>query len=300
MFQRAIHIFILVLLFKKLSCTAQNNDTIPNYKFRKTFTSSSTIIAYTGSLFYLQQIWYKPYHTSNFHFFNDNNEWLLMDKCGHTFTAFYGTYYLNKLFHWSRYKYSDKLASAIAFTYLLNIEILDGFSSGWGFSWGDLTANTLGIALFYTHQQLQEKLFIPKFSFVQTPYPPLNPALLGNSLSEQILKDYNGQTYWISITPFYKWNEKLEWLCLSIGYSIDGVIGARSNSFYRNQIHYDYSNISRQTQWFLSIDLDFSKIKTKHKWINTFLHTINFIKIPAPALEWKGNNLYFRPLLFSN
>ncbi len=275
-------------------------DSIKVHKKQKIITTFFAASAYTGSLIYLDQIWYKPYQTSNFHFFNDNDEWFLMDKGGHAFTAFYGTYYLHRLLHWANYKHSDKWASAIAFTYLLNIEILDGFSTGWGFSWGDFTANSLGIALFYVHQQLQERLFIPKFSFVLTHYAALNPTLLGKNFSEQLLKDYNGQTYWLSVTPFYKWKKNLEWLCLSVGYSIDGAIGARSNVFERNVVKYDFSNIPRHQQFFLSIDLDLSKIKTKKIWLNTFLKTINFIKIPAPALEWNGNNLYFRPFLFSN
>lgn len=297
MFWRLILFFILinVLCFQNFA-----QDPVRIYKKQKIITSFFTASAYTGSLIYLNQIWYKPYQTSNFHFFNDNDEWFLMDKCAHAFTAFYGTYYLNRLVHWANYKHPDKWASAIAFTYLLNIEILDGFSTGWGFSWGDFTANSLGIALFYAHQQLHERLFIPKFSFLPTNYAALNPTLLGKNFSEQLLKDYNGQTYWLSITPFYKWKKNLEWLCLSVGYSIDGAIGARSNVFERNFVKYDFTNIPRHQQFFLSIDLDLSKIKTKKIWLNTLLKTINFIKIPAPALEWKGNNLYFRPLLFSN
>ncbi|HVZ98292.1 MAG TPA: hypothetical protein VG847_15520, partial [Chitinophagaceae bacterium] len=31
----------------------------------------------------LQYLWYKKFPHSRFHFFNDNNEWLNMDKIGH-------------------------------------------------------------------------------------------------------------------------------------------------------------------------------------------------------------------------
>ena len=38
----------------------------------------------------------------------------------------------------------------------------------------------------------------PKFSFHRTDYAPLRPDVLGDGLAEEIFKDYNGQTYWLS------------------------------------------------------------------------------------------------------
>jgi len=276
------------------------SDTIKVNYTKKVLVGGGSLIAYTGSLAYLNYLWYQPYRSSQFHFFNDNGEWFKMDKWGHSFTAFYATHYLNTIYQWAGIKHSAWWASAVSFSYLLNIEILDGFSSGWGFSTGDLISNTAGIGLFWIHHQLDERLFVPKFSFYPTRYAAFNLALLGQNFSEQIVKDYNGQIYWLSITPFYQWKKEMEWLCLSVGYGIDGCIGARSNVFTRNGILYDYSNISRQQQFYLSIDIDLSKIKTQKKWLKTIFQSINFLKIPAPTLEWKGNNLYFRPLLMAN
>lgn len=290
----------IIILVSLITQTVLPNDTTNINRNKKIIASVSTGIIYSGSLIYLNQIWYKPYQTSKFHFFDDTKEWFLMDKCGHTFTAFYATQYLSKIYQSATFQYPEIMASSITFSYLLSIEILDGFSSGWGFSFGDLTANSAGILLFYMHHRLHKQLFVPKFSYYPTPYPSLNPTLLGKNSTEQLIKDYNGQTYWLSITPFYQWKPNMEWLCISLGYGIDGSIGAQSNYFYRNNQLYDYRNIPRNTQWYLSIDVDLSKIKTKKKWLNKIFQSINAIKIPAPALEWKGNNLYFRPLLFSN
>jgi len=36
----------------------------------------------------LNQWWYAKYKRSSFHTINDNNEWLQMDKLGHTFSAY--------------------------------------------------------------------------------------------------------------------------------------------------------------------------------------------------------------------
>lgn len=292
-----LYLFFFLMI---ITINSPSQDSSLLQKKKKIFVITSASAAYTGSLLYLQQIWYKPYHTTSFHFFNDNAEWSKMDKLGHTFTAFYTTNYLKNLYKWAGIAHPSAWASLTGFSYLLTIEILDGYSTGWGFSWGDFSSNTLGIALFYIRQQAPSPFFAIKFSYFPTSYPTLNPSLLGQSALEQLIKDYNGQTYWISISPFYKWKKNMEWLCLSFGYGIDGYIGARSNEYYKNNQFIDYTFIPRQRQWYLSIDVDLSKIKTKKVWLNNLLHTIHFIKIPAPAFEWKGNNLYFRPFLFSN
>jgi len=97
----------------------------------------------------LNSLWYKDYPRSKFHFFNDNREWLQMDKIGHGVT----TYYLGKqgmdLMRWTgaSEKQNRWLGGGIGFFYLTTIEVLDGFSEGWGASWGDLVANTAGTAV---------------------------------------------------------------------------------------------------------------------------------------------------------
>ncbi len=295
-----IRLFVCLAILFLFSSFSYSNDSLLISKKRKIFIGTSTAVAYSGSLVYLNQIWYKPYHTSRFHFFNDNAEWAKMDKCGHIFTAWHTTHYLNQLYSYAGYKHSQSISTLIAWTYLLNIEIMDGFSSGWGFSWGDFTANTIGTLAYWLQNNYVPDLFSLKFSFISSPYAQYNPSLLGKSFYEQIIKDYNGQIYWLNISPFYHWKQNMEWLCLSFGYGIDGFIGAKTNIYYRNNQYYDYSSISRQQQFYLSIDIDLSKLKTHKKWLHQVLKSINWIKIPAPALEWKGNNLYFRPLLFSN
>jgi hypothetical protein len=58
-----------------------------------------------------------------------------------------------------------------------------------------------------------------KFSFHTTQYQ-YRPNVLGSSLAEQMLKDYNGQTYWLSVNlhSFYKGSKIPKWLNLAIGY----------------------------------------------------------------------------------
>ncbi|TAD94403.1 MAG: hypothetical protein EAY75_00090 [Bacteroidetes bacterium] len=44
-----------------------------------------------------------------------------------------------------------------------------------------------------------EVRLVPKFSFFPTPFAEQRPELLGKNISQQWLKDYNGQTYWLSV-----------------------------------------------------------------------------------------------------
>jgi len=55
----------------------------------------------------------------------------------------------------------------------------------------------------------------------------------------------------------------------------------------------------RYRQYFLSLDIDWSKIPTKSKFMKAVFEGLNFIKIPFPTLEYnslgqfKGHWLYF-------
>ncbi|OJU23360.1 MAG: hypothetical protein BGN92_03335 [Sphingobacteriales bacterium 41-5] len=50
--------------------------------------------------------------------------------------------------------------------FLTVIEILDGFSNKWGFSWGDMAANVFGAGMFQGQQLLWNEQRIKfKFSF---------------------------------------------------------------------------------------------------------------------------------------
>jgi hypothetical protein len=72
-----------------------------------------------------------------------------------------------------------------------------------------------GTALFVSQELLwKEQRITPKFSFHTTQYAQYRPNVLGSSLAEQMLKDYNGQTYWLSVNlhSFYKGSKSLNGL----------------------------------------------------------------------------------------
>lgn len=225
-----------------------------------------------------------------------------MDKMGH-FTT---TYYISKLgyntLRWSGLteKQSVLYGGGIGIMYLTVVEILDGFSSEWGFSPGDMTANTLGAGLFVGEQLLwKEQRIQLKWSFHQTQYAQYRPDLLGKNLGEQWLKDYNGQTYWFSanIKSFLKKESKFPvWLNLAVGYGAEGMTGAAYNSLmYNGKIIPLYN---RYRQFYLSGDIDFSRIKTRSKTLHLILNALSFIKIPFPTLEFSQGKIIGHPLYF--
>src|SRR3979490_1446479 len=48
----------------------------------------------------LNYLWYKKFPHSKFHYFNDNAEWLNVDKVGHAATAYNISYFQNNLLPW--------------------------------------------------------------------------------------------------------------------------------------------------------------------------------------------------------
>jgi uncharacterized protein YfiM (DUF2279 family) len=281
--------FILLLLFSLNSFSQQ--DTIIPKRLKKIV--STGVIGYGGMMTGLYALWYKDVPSSSFHLFNDNKQWLQMDKIGHGVSSYYAGMVGYNALRWSGVsrKKSIWLGGSLGLFFLTSVEIYDGYSSEWGFSWGDVAFNTLGAATFISQQLLwDEQRILLKFSYHKSNYIDLNPSLLGENYAENILKDYNGQTYWasINIASFLGENNQFpKWLNLALGYSADGMIGALENP--------KYFLIERERQYYLSLDIDLTRIKTKSKLVNTVLGAFGFIKFPMPTLAFNqksGVNFY--------
>lgn len=251
---------------------------------RKRLVSWGLGIGYTTALTGLSVAWYDWNKMGGFRFFNDDDEWQQMDKFGHFFTNFHFSKYNAQMLEWAGYspKKSEFLGMTIASGVMLGIEILDGASPKYGFSWGDFTANTGG-ALFYWGQKAlwKEIRILPKFSFFPTDLAPLRPNILGKNLAEQWLKDYNGQTYWYSV-DMDKFAKKFpKWLNLCAGY------GAY-NMLYGNYAESVENGYTPYRRYFVGIDIDLSHIKTKNKFLKGFLNLLTMVRLPAPALEYNA------------
>ena len=195
----------------------------------------SEIVLATGTLFGLNQLWYADYPRSAFHFINDNSQWLQMDKAGHVFSSYHLGRLGSEMLAWSGASKKKQLlyGAGLGFAFLTAVEVLDGYSSQWGASSGDVIANASGTALYLSQELIwHEQRITPKFSFHTTKFANYRPDVLGSSFSEQILKDYNGQTYWLSVNlySFAKDSKIPKWLNLAFGYGAEGMISGNEQN----------------------------------------------------------------------
>ncbi|MBK8442572.1 MAG: DUF2279 domain-containing protein [Sphingobacteriales bacterium] len=300
----------------QLLTKATATDTLPAAVKRKRLLAlnSAAAVSYSGMMLALNEAWYSQYARSALHFYNDNGEWNQVDKIGHTWTAYSEALTLMHLYQWagmSRRKAAFWGAS-LAWLFQGSIEVLDGFSEKWGASGGDIIANTSGSLLMWAQETAwQEQRFHLKFSSHRVNYSHFSGQvaerardLYGNTAAELVLKDYNGQTYWLTFHPLRVAAPQTtllpKWLNIAIGYGAENMLGGYANEWKdaNGEIITRY-DIPRLRQYYLSVDVDLSKIKTRSKWLRTFLYAANMIKIPAPALEINSQGKFtFHPLYF--
>ncbi|MFC0183196.1 Predicted lipoprotein [Pseudarcicella hirudinis] len=279
-------------------CAAQSDSTQTklNAKRLRGFIIGESV-GYVGTLAGLGSAWYGD-KTSAFHFFDDNYEWLQIDKLGHLYTAYNLCRVSNQGFLWTGLsrKKSAVYGAVSGAAFMTTIEILDGFQSEYGFSLGDMAANVVGPGLFLGQELLWGETRIqPKWSFHHTSYAKLYPNKLGSSWNEEWLKDYNGQTYWFSanIYKFLPKGSKFpKWLNIAAGYGVENMVNA-------DPVKSIAEGYAPYRQYYLALDVNLQHFKTKSRLLNTLIFILDQIKIPAPTLEYnsKGgfifHGLYF-------
>ncbi|MCS6822566.1 MAG: YfiM family protein [Microscillaceae bacterium] len=266
------------------SLTQKASTNRTNSKRLKTFTyiaGSGYVISMTGLYF----LWYDKNSTSQFRFFDDSHEWKQVDKIGHFYSAFHISQISAEAFTWAGLsKRKASLWGLLAGIALMTpIEIFDGFSPKYGASVSDFVANILGSLCFWGQKLAWNEVRIqPKFSFSPTPFAPQRPQLLGRGLHQEWLKDYNGQTYWLSLDldKFWKHNRYVpKWLHIAIGYGASNMLFAR-----------DEQNIAigltPYRQWYIGLDWDLSAIRTQNRFFKQVFKHLRLIRLPAPAFSF--------------
>lgn len=314
--------FLKYILLFLLSILAGNNsfgqsgpnilkpsDTFNIKRFRTVSFIGAGI--YVGAVIGLNEIWYNKYPRSAFHLFNDSQEWLGVDKAGHFASIYAEARYLYNGARWTGMKENSAIWTgvAVASTFHLTVEVLDGFSSKWGFSIADVGANVLGVGLFAVQQWTwKEQRILAKWS--NNPQNYSNEAvhstdglhssslmrrtrdLFGKSYAETFFKDYNATTAWLSfnLKSFLPNSGLPGWLNIAVGYGAQNLYGGFANEWKEGDAYYKLDNhdYPRYHQYYISFDIDTSKIPVKNRILRTILDMINFIKIPAPGLEYNS------------
>ncbi len=283
-------VLIFLLTFHSKAQTVDTTQV--NKKRLTTFIVGSTVV-YSATLVGLSELWYSQSGRQDFTWFNDNNEWKQVDKMGHFFSAYYFSYSTSKALQWTgvQPKKADWIGAVTGFAIMLPIEILDGYSEAYGASSGDLLANALGAGFFYGQSALwKEQRIYPKFSFHRTEYAPLRPDVLGDNAISEMLKDYNGQTYWLSV-DMDKFVRFPTWLNLGVGYGAEGMVYATDEENELNGYH-------AYRQFYFTLDFDLTAIKTRSKVLKTILFFANMIKLPSPTIQFSSNGTRFYAFYF--
>lgn len=269
-------------------------------------------VAYAGALVTLNNVWYDQYPRTSFHFFNDAKEWQQVDKAGHMFTAYFESDWIYHVARWTGMKREASIWTGAlgAVGLQTTIEVLDGFSSEWGFSMYDFAFNLVGSGMWATEQAVwNDQRIKMKMSTTYITYPETvvlgHPGgmttirertndLFGTSFAQTFLKDYNAQTIWMSfnIKSFLKEESKFpKWLNVAVGYGAENMYGGFENKWVEDENTFilDPEIYPRYRQWYLSPDVDLSRIKIRSKFLKTIVCMANIFKIPAPALVINGH-----------
>ena len=277
---------------------------------RTKVVAAANIIGYSAAMVGLYNAWYKDYPQSSFHTFNDWGEWKQIDKLGHMYSAYAESKASMELWRYTGISRKKRiwLGGMSGAVYQTAIEVLDGFSEEWGWSWGDFAANIAGSGMLVAQELAWDEQRVQmKWSFHRKHYkdPMLNQRsneLFGKSNPERFLKDYNGQTYWLSVAPktFFPNSRFPAWLQLSLGTGAEGLFGGYENiaTDKNGNITFSRTDIPRRRQWYLAPDVDLTKIKTNKKGIKVALQILNIVKFPTPSLEYSRGKFSWNWLHF--
>ncbi|MEM7105618.1 MAG: DUF2279 domain-containing protein [Bacteroidota bacterium] len=287
--------------------------------------TGSAAAGYTGVVIGLNELWYAQFDRRNFHFFNDGAEWKDMDKMGHLFTAYFQSKWAMHAYRWAGLNRRASVWAGVAAGTLFQstLEVMDGFSSEWGFSFYDVAFNTAGVTLMASQEWLwQEQRIILKMSahrpnYSTSPLVAYNSEatttldaraaeLYGTNFAEVAIKDYNGLTVWASanISSFIRKKDTWvpDWLNIAIGYGAENLYGGFSNAWDDDDGNIFIARTSqypRYRQYYLGFDVDFTRIKTRHRSLKFLFTLLNVVKVPSPTLEVNTlGKVKFHPLYF--
>lgn len=259
--------------------------------------------SYGSSLYLLSTYWYND--LQGFRTFNDNKNWLQIDKMGHAHTCYFQGAWGKQLLTWAGVKHlpATLIGGSIGFVNQTVIEILDGRSPNFGWSNGDFLANLSGSAFFIGQELLwKEQRIYTKFGYTLQDYTKYNNALTEEVAlnefgtgGEAFFKDYNAHTYWLSanVSSFLPEENKFpKWISVAFGMGGDQMFHANDNSNRGIELQ-------RFRSFYLSLDADFTKFKAKNGLGKTVLFLLNSFKLPFPALSINSNgSVKFVPLAF--
>ncbi|MHB8581260.1 MAG: DUF2279 domain-containing protein [Ignavibacteriaceae bacterium] len=216
-------------------------------------------------------LWWKG-DKSNFHFVW-KQDWVYTlgaDKFGHFYFTYLVSNIYSQAFEWTGIDETKSTwyASSFALAYETFVEVRDGFSKQWGFSWGDFTSDFLGASYpLLQHQFPALKNFNFKISFY-----PSNRYKAGSN--RVIFDDYESTYDWLSINVYNLLPREVKkfypkFINLAIGHSVEKLDnnGGGNHRFY------------------ISLDWNLEGLPGDGWFWNLLKRNLNYYHLPSPAIQ---------------
>lgn len=255
------------------SVVAVTSDSLTSIRpLRLALVGGITAGGFIAGHVFLTNLWWKG-EQSRFHF-NWRDDWryaLGADKVGHAVTPYIGTDIYRQAFEWTgmSHRASLWLAGGLVSAYTTYIEIRDGFSAEWGFSWGDFAANNIGIG-WRVAEEYQPWMTNVRFKVSYWPSKAFRSGAYGS-----IVDDYESTYHWASLNVDALLPEtwRVWWpdfLNVAVGHSVKGIAA------------YDGSG---EHEFYLSVDLNAEGLPGNGAFWNWLKRTLNYYHFPAPAIR---------------
>ncbi len=245
---------------------------------------------YLGTLtwlhFHQANAWWSK-DRGSFHFQEDWVYALQVDKAGHFYGGYLISYLLSEGMIASGFSWDDGTTwgTILGIAYQTYVETEDGFAKSWGFSPSDWYADAAG-SLFFLAQHYVPALqnITPKWQYIPSEWTG-KPVL--SSRPRTFIDDYNSSTFWWSVNVYNIMPENIKkywvpWLDISFGYGADAIDAGPTSNGPPDQL--------ATRRYMIGLDYNLVKLLPEGGWFwNWFRQSLNYIKLPSPALEFKNN-----------
>ena len=243
------------------------------------------IMAYYFTTYYSK----KESERNTWHVFNDwYNSDMNMDKFGHMWVTQAYAHSMYPLFRWTNMSEQSSifLSAGLGWLFEFEMENTDAMYKKWGFSLGDVAANTVG-ALWYIAQNSYAPLQSLNLKWSYLPSPSYRKGWLNYPL-----KDYEGMTFWLAVTLYDFLPESIQqyypsWLGIAVGRSItNAVIG--KELFKTNN-----GKGAGDEEWYIAFDYDLRKLPGDTPFLRFLKEELNLIHFPAPTIRITPSVIYY-------
>ena len=260
-----------------------SDDIKPEISWWKVGTVGGVALSSFGAayIFVFAEGWWDD-ERSHFHFENDFDYALNLDKFGH-FAAgvvlgetFYEGYRWAGLSEFKSYLF----AGLSAMTTHIAIDVKDGYSPKWGFSIFDVLSGSLG-----GFWPMAER-YVPVCKYVDLKWSywinsnAYYDKAAGHTGSAVFTDDYVNQTFWASFKPYRLLPESIRryypsWLAFAAGLSVNEM----------TMLHTRHNTSERHREVYLALDYDLEAFRPQSRLARTLIKYLNYFKLPAPAIQ---------------